>query len=64
MQSWKLCTLSKEEEVVAEGIEEDVETIREEEDMEALRDGAAGAAPAATTSTTAGRKTVTTATRR
>jgi hypothetical protein len=59
MQCRNLCTLSKEEEVVAEGVEKDVETIGEEEDTEALRGGAAGAAPTATTSTTVGRKTVT-----
>jgi hypothetical protein len=32
----KLCTLSREEEVVAEGVEEDVEIIGEEEDAEPL----------------------------
>ena len=62
MLSQKLCTLSREEEVVAEGVEEDVETIGEEVDAEALRGGAAGAAPTATTSTTAGGKIVTTTT--
>ena len=36
MLSQKLCTLSREEEVVAEGVEEDVETIWEEEDAETL----------------------------
>jgi len=60
MLSQKLCTLSKEEEVVAEGVEEDVEPFEEEEDVEAPQGGAAGAAPAATTLTTVGRKTVTT----
>jgi hypothetical protein len=61
MLSRKLCTLSKEEEaVVAEGVEEDVETIGEVEDAEAPRGGAAGVAPTATTSRTVGRKTVTT----
>jgi hypothetical protein len=66
LRSWllcqKLCTLSREEEVVVEGVEEDVETIGEEEDAEILRSGAAGAAPTGTTLTTAGRKTVITTT--
>jgi hypothetical protein len=35
--SQKLCTLCKEEEVVAEGVKEDVETIGEKEDAEPLR---------------------------
>ena len=34
MLSQKLCTLNKEEEVVAEGVEEDVEPFEEEEDVE------------------------------
>jgi hypothetical protein len=45
---------------MAEGVEADVETIEEEEDMEAPHGGAAGEAPTVTTSTTVARKTVTT----
>jgi hypothetical protein len=60
MLSQKPCTLSKEKEVVVEGVEEDEETIAEAEGAGVLRGGAAGAALAATTSKTVGRKTVTT----
>jgi len=60
MLSRKHCTLSKEEEVVVEGVKEVEEAIVEEENVaiSAPRGGVAGAAPTPTTSKTAGRRIV------
>jgi hypothetical protein len=60
MLSRKPYTLNKAKEVEVEGVEEDEETIVEEEAAEVSRGGAAGAVPIPIASKTVGRKIVTT----